>query len=147
MEKIDKPFCKTVWARIRDTLRLEACMPLHGHEIDENINPLESGFQKAINWDNDFIGKGKLFSLKDKPLRKLVAFECLSGIARNSNEVFFDDKKIGYVTSGSFSPTLKKAIGMALIESDVQSDNLEVAIHNNSRKIKIVPKPFYKRQK
>ncbi|MDR1244873.1 MAG: glycine cleavage system aminomethyltransferase GcvT [Endomicrobium sp.] len=131
----------------RDTLRLEACMPLHGHEIDENINPLEAGFQKTINWDNDFIGKEKLVPLKDKPLRKSVAFECLSGIARNSNEVFFGDKKIGYVTSGSFSPTFKKAIGMALIESDVQSDNLEVTIHNNSRKIKIVPKPFYKRQK
>jgi aminomethyltransferase len=131
----------------RDTLRLEACMPLHGHEIDENINPLEAGFQKTINWDNDFIGKDKLVPLKGKPLRKSVAFECLSGIVRNSNEVFFGDKKIGYVTSGSFSPTFKKAIGMALIESDVQSDNLEVAIHNNRRKIKIVSKPFYKRQK
>ena len=131
----------------RDTLRLESCMPLHGHEIDENINPLEAGFKKTINWDNDFIGKDKLIPLKDKPLRKSVAFECLSGIARNSNEVFLGDKKIGYVTSGSFSPTLKRAIGMALIESDVQSDNLEVAIHNNRRKIKIVPKPFYKRQK
>jgi aminomethyltransferase len=131
----------------RDTLRLEACMPLHGHEIDENINPLEAGFQKTINWDNDFIGKDKLVPLKDKPLRKSVAFECLSGIARNSNEVFFGDKKIGYVTSGSFSPTLKKAIGMALIESDVQSGGLEVVIHNNRRKVKIVTKPFYKRQK
>ncbi|MDR1433699.1 glycine cleavage system aminomethyltransferase GcvT [Candidatus Endomicrobiellum devescovinae] len=131
----------------RDTLRLESCMPLHGHEIDENINPLEAGFQKTINWDNDFIGKDKLIPLKDKPLRKSVAFECLSGIARNSNEVFLGDKKIGYVTSGSFSPILKRAIGMALIESDVQSDNLEVAIHNNRRKIKIVQKPFYKRQK
>jgi glycine cleavage system T protein len=131
----------------RDTLRLEVCMPLHGHEIDENINPLEAGFQKTINWDNDFIGKDKLVPLKDKPLRKSVAFECLSGIARNSNEVFFGDKKIGYVTSGSFSPTLKKAMGMALIESDVKSGDLEVVIHNNRRKVKIVTKPFYKRQK
>ncbi len=122
-------------------------MPLHGHEIDENINPIEAGFQKTINWENDFIGKNKLLPLKDKPLRKLVAFECLSGIARNSNEVFLGDKKVGYVTSGSFSPTLKKAIGMALIDADVQSDNLEAIVHNNKRKIKIVPKPFYKRQK
>jgi glycine cleavage system T protein len=131
----------------RDTLRLEACMPLHGHEIDENINPLEAGFQKTINWDNNFIGKDKLVPLKDRSLRKSVAFECLSGIARNSNEVFWGDKKIGYVTSGSFSPTLQKAIGMVLIESDIQSDNLEVAIRNNRRKVKIVQKPFYKRQK
>ncbi|MDR2399973.1 MAG: hypothetical protein LBD61_06070 [Endomicrobium sp.] len=52
-----------------------------------------------------------------------------------------------YVTSGLFSPTFKKAIGMALIDADVDSSDLEVLIHNNKRKIKIVPKPFYKRQK
>jgi glycine cleavage system T protein len=131
----------------RDSLRLEACMPLHGYEVDENINPIEAGFQKAINWDKDFIGKDKLVSIKDTPLRKSIAFECLSGIARNANEVFWGDKKMGYVTSGSFSPSLKKAIGMALIDADVDSNNLEVLIHNNKRKIKIVPKPFYKRQK
>jgi glycine cleavage system T protein len=130
----------------RDSLRLEACMPLHGHEIDENINPIEAGFQKTINWDNDFIGKNKLISIKDKPLRKSVTFECLSGIARNTNEVFLGNKKIGYVTSGSFSPTLKKGIGMALIDVDIQCDELEVSIHNNKREIKIVPKPFYNRR-
>ncbi|MDR0978329.1 MAG: glycine cleavage system aminomethyltransferase GcvT [Endomicrobium sp.] len=132
----------------RDSLRLEACMPLHGHEIDEDINPLEAGFQKTINWSNNFIGKDKLTPLKDKPLRKSVAFECLSGIARNSDEVFLKDKKIGYVTSGLFSPTFKKALGMALIESGIEYyDELEVLIHNKKRKIKIVQKPFYKRQK
>ncbi|MDR2437700.1 MAG: glycine cleavage system aminomethyltransferase GcvT [Endomicrobium sp.] len=129
----------------RDSLRLEACMPLHGHEIDESINPIESGFQKTINWDNNFIGRNKLISIKDKPLKKSVAFECLSGIARTSNKVFLNNKNIGYVTSGLFSPTFKKAIGMALIDLNVQSDNLEVAIHNNRRKLRIVPKPFYKR--
>ncbi|MDR3125051.1 MAG: glycine cleavage system aminomethyltransferase GcvT [Endomicrobium sp.] len=130
----------------RDTLRLEACMPLHGHEISEDINPLEAGFQKTVNWDNNFIGKKTLLQIKDKPLRKLVAFECLSGIARNSNEVVLYGKKIGYVTSGSFSPTLKKAIGLALIDSNVTSKELEVVLYNNSsRKIRIVPKPFYKK--
>ncbi|MDR0617242.1 MAG: glycine cleavage system aminomethyltransferase GcvT [Endomicrobium sp.] len=130
----------------RDTLRLEACMPLHGHEISEDINPLEAGFQKTINWDNNFIGKKTLLQIKDNPLRKLVAFECLSGIARNSNDVVLYGKKIGYVTSGSFSPTLKKAIGLALIDSNVPSEELEVVLYNNSsRKIKIVPQPFYKK--
>jgi glycine cleavage system T protein len=131
----------------RDTLRLEACMPLHGHEIVENISPIDAGFQKIINWENDFIGKNRLLLLKDKSAKKSIAFECTSGIARNSNEIFSGNKKVGYVTSGSFSPTLKKAIGMALIDADAGTDELEVKIRNNRRKIKIVPKPFYKRQK
>jgi aminomethyltransferase len=61
---------------------------LYGHEIDESINPIESGFQKTINWDNDFIGENKLIFIKDRPLKKSIAFECLSGIARASNKVF-----------------------------------------------------------
>jgi len=131
----------------RDTLRLEACMPLHGHEIDECINPIEAGFQETINWDNDFIGKKQLLSIKNKPLRKLIAFECVAGIARNASEFFFSGKKIGYVTSGSFSPTLKKSIGMALVESTCTSNILEVEIRNSMRKINVVSKPFYKRNK
>ncbi|MDR1721282.1 MAG: glycine cleavage system aminomethyltransferase GcvT [Endomicrobium sp.] len=132
----------------RDTLRLEACMPLHGHEIDENINPIDAGFQKTINWDSDFIGKNKLLLLKDKPLRRSIAFECSTGVARNADKIFLDGKEIGYVTSGSFSPTLKKAVGMALIETNVnvKTDNeLEVEIHNSKRKIKTLIKPLYKR--
>jgi glycine cleavage system T protein len=131
----------------RDTLRLEACMPLHGHEIDENINPIDAGFRKIINFNSDFIGKNRLLLLKDKSMKKSMAFECTSGIARNSDEIFSRNKKIGYVTSGSFSPTLKKAIGMALIDADAGTDELEVEIHNRRRKIKPVPKPFYKKQK
>ncbi|MDR1401160.1 MAG: glycine cleavage system aminomethyltransferase GcvT [Endomicrobium sp.] len=132
----------------RDTLRLEACMPLHGHEIDENITPIDAGFQKTINWSSDFTGKNKLLLLKDKPLKKSIAFECSSGIARSANKIFLDSKEIGYVTSGSFSPTFKKAIGMALIDadSDIKSGKLEVGIHNNRREIKIFIKPLYKKK-
>jgi len=129
----------------RDTLRLEACMPLHGHEIDENINPVDAGFKKTINWNSDFIGKSRLLSLKDRPLKKSVAFECLSGIARNADGVFLGDKKVGYVTSGSFSPTFKKAVGMALIDADSETGRLKVEIHSSRREIKVVEKPFYKR--
>jgi glycine cleavage system T protein len=133
----------------RDTLRLEACMPLHGREIDENITPIDAGFQRTINWNNDFIGKNRLLLLKDKPLKMSIAFECLSGIARSSNKVFFGIREVGYVTSGSFSPTLKKAIGMMLIDADtdVKSGKLEVEIHNNRRKIKALTKPLYKKSK
>jgi len=133
----------------RDTLRLEACMPLHGHEIDENINPIDAGFQKTINWNNNFIGKDKLLFLKDKPSKVSIAFECLFGVARNTNKVFLGSREIGYVTSGSFSPTLKKAIGMALIDADidVKSGKLEVEIYNSKREIKAFIKPLYKKSK
>lgn len=131
----------------RDTLRLEAGMPLHGHEISEEINPIDAGFIKTINWDNDFIGKDKLTPFKDMPLKKSVAFECMEGIARANNQIFLNDKNIGYVTSGTFSPTLKKAIGLAIIDSDVNDAELEAEIYNKRRKIQVVKKPLYKRQK
>jgi glycine cleavage system T protein len=131
----------------RDTLRLEACMPLHGHEIDENINPIEAGFEKTIKWSSNFMGKSKLLCSKTKCLIKSIAFECLSGIARNKNEIFIDNKRVGYVTSGAFSPTFKKAIGMALVDANSELSKLKVKIYNDKRKIKVIGKPFYKRQK
>ncbi|MDR1696082.1 MAG: glycine cleavage system aminomethyltransferase GcvT [Endomicrobium sp.] len=131
----------------RDTLRLEACMPLHGHEISENINPLDAGFQKNINWKNDFIGKTALLPFKDKPLKKSAAFECLTGIARNKEIVYCGRKEVGFVTSGTFSPTFKKAIGMALIDFDTDTADLEVSIRGKNRKITVLEKPIYKRIK
>ncbi|MDR2426328.1 MAG: glycine cleavage system aminomethyltransferase GcvT [Endomicrobium sp.] len=131
----------------RDTLRLESCMPLHGHEIDENINPIDAGFEKIIYWKNNFIGKDKLLVIKDKPSKKSVAFECDGGIARNGNKVFYVGEEVGYVTSGTFSPTLKKAIGLAFVDINIGSCEIEIEIRNNKRKAYIVNKPFYRRIK
>jgi len=131
----------------RDTLRLEACMPLHGHEIAPDINPVEAGFQKTVGWDSDFIGKEALLPFKNEAKRKLIAFECLSGIARANDVIFEEDTKIGTVTSGTFSPTLKKAIGMALIGAGAQTQNLFVEIRSVKRPVKEAAKPFYKRIK
>jgi len=132
----------------RDTLRLEACMPLHGHEITETINPIDAGFIKTIFWDKNFIGKTAIEKFKDKPLKKSIAIICKNGIARAGDEVYCDDKKAGYVTSGSFSPTLKKAIAMALVDynTDINS-KIQVKVHNNLREALAVQKPFYKRTK
>jgi glycine cleavage system T protein len=155
---ISKAFANDLWEKLinlsvkpcglgcRDTLRLEACMPLHGHEVSESINPIEADFEKTIKWDNNFFGKSALVKIKDNPLKKTIAFECLSGIARNGNKIFCQDAEVGFVTSGTFSPTLKKAIGMALIDIDADENDLEVLIYNTPRKIKIVSKPFYKRK-
>lgn len=132
----------------RDTLRLEACMPLHGHEISEEINPIDAGFIKTVFWNKEFIGKQAIEQIKDKPSKKLVAFICQNGIARAHDEVYVNDKKVGYVTSGSFSPTFKKAIGMALVDVSVDERlPIQIKVHNNLRNITIVQKPFYKRAK
>jgi aminomethyltransferase len=94
----------------RDTLRFEASLPLYGHELDENITPLEAGlgFFVKLNKEN-FIGKEALAKQKSEGLqRKIVGFEMIDrGIPRNNYEVYAEGKKIGYVTTGSFSPTSK----------------------------------------
>ncbi|MFA7674765.1 MAG: glycine cleavage system aminomethyltransferase GcvT [Endomicrobiia bacterium] len=132
----------------RDTLRLEACMPLHGHEISEEITPIDAGFEKTVFWQKEFIGKSVIEKARNNPLKKLIAFFCEGSIARNGSELFLNDKRIGYVTSGTFSPTLKKAIGLALIDYNTnETSEIKVKVHNNLRNIKIVSKPFYKRTK
>ncbi|MGE4384709.1 MAG: glycine cleavage system aminomethyltransferase GcvT [Endomicrobiaceae bacterium] len=132
----------------RDTLRLEACMPLHGHEISEEINPIDAGFEKTVFWQKEFIGKSALEDIKNNPSKKIIAFICENSIARNGSDLFINDQKIGYVTSGTFSPTFKKAIGLALVDYGVnESAEIKVKVHNNLRNIKVVQKPFYKRNK
>ena len=132
----------------RDTLRLEACMPLHGHEITETINPIDAGFTKTIFWNKDFIGKSSIEKFKDNPLKKSIAIVCKNGIARAGDEIYVGDKKVGYVTSGSFSPTLKKAIALAFVDYDVDTNSIiQVKVHNNLRDVSVVEKPFYKRKK
>lgn len=151
---------ETVWSKLieigakpcglgcRDTLRLESCMPLHGHEISEEITPIDAGFEKTVFWQKDFIGKSAIEKVRNNPAKKLIAFICEGSIARNGSELFLNDEQIGYVTSGTFSPTFKKAIGLALINYNTdESSEIKVKVHNNLRNVKIVAKPFYKRTK
>jgi len=132
----------------RDTLRFEAALPLYGKEIDKDITPLEAGLGFCVKFSKeDFIGKEALLKQKTEGLkRKLVGFEMIErGIPRSHYEVFADGKKIGYVTTGSISPTLNKNIGLALLEIDYTKEGteIEVVIRNKSVKAKIVKKPFY----
>jgi aminomethyltransferase len=135
----------------RDTLRFEASLPLYGHELDENITPLEAGlgFFVKLNKEN-FIGKEALAKQKSEGLqRKIVGFEMIDrGIPRNNYEVYAEGKKIGYVTTGSFSPTLKKNIGLALINSAYSKEGteIEILIRNKNSKAKVIKKPFYSKK-
>lgn len=132
----------------RDTLRFEATLPLYGNEITKDITPLEAGlgFFVKLNKEN-FIGKEALAKQKEEGLkRKLVGFEMKDrGIPRHGYEVFAEEKNIGFVTTGYFSPTLKKNIGLALIDS-IYSElgtEINIQIRNRSLKAEVISKKFY----
>ena len=132
----------------RDTLRFEAALPLYGQEIDKDITPLEAGLGFFVKMGKeDFIGKQALAKQKSEGLkRKVVGFEMVDrGIPRSHYEVYADGRKIGHVTTGSFSPTLKKNIGLALIEAEYATEGteIEIVIRNKNLKAKIIKKPFY----
>ncbi len=134
----------------RDTLRLEAGMPLYGQEMAEDISPLETGLGFFIKMNKDaFIGKEAIANTKEKGHRKRIGFEITSrGIAREGSKVFYEDKQVGFVTSGTLSPYSKKAIGMALVEEKYEIDTpLTFEVRGRKMEGKVVTLPFYKRNK
>ena len=110
----------------RDTLRLEAGLMLYGNDIDKNVTPLEAPLKWTVKFEKpEFIGKAAL--ARRQYNRKLVGFELLEKrIARHGNEVFLEGsgQKIGFVTSGSFSPSLKKSIGFCFVPNYVSPSQL-----------------------
>ena len=134
----------------RDTLRLEASMPLYGHEMDETITPLETGLDFGVKMaKEDFIGK-KGLEEKGEPKICRVGLEIVDkGVLREHQDVYLNDEKIGHTTSGTFSPLLKTSIAMALIDKKhAELGNVvEVDVRGKRLKAKIVEMPFYKRSK
>lgn len=132
----------------RDTLRFEATLPLYGNEITKDITPLEAGLGFFVKLNKDsFIGKEALLKQKEEGLkRKLVGFEMKDrGIPRHGYEVMADNKNIGFVTTGYFSPTLKKNIGLALIDSNYSElgTEINILVRNRSLKAEVINKKFY----
>ncbi|HNZ82213.1 MAG TPA: glycine cleavage system aminomethyltransferase GcvT [Sedimentibacter sp.] len=136
----------------RDTLRFEASLPLYGHEISQEITPLEGGFKYFVKLDKaaDFIGKEALNKQWSEGLkRKLAGFELIGrGIAREGMEVQKDGVIIGHVTTGYMSPTLKKTIGNALLASEFTElgTEIEVMVRNKPVKAKVISKKFLKKK-
>lgn len=132
----------------RDTLRLEAGMPLYGNEMNESISPLEAGLAFTVKFDKeDFIGKKALVD-KGQSERTRVGLKIIErGIAREGNPVYVGDKLIGQTTSGTHSPYLGYPIAMAYVDKDYSDVNREVEVEIRGRKIKatVVNLPFYKR--
>ena len=134
----------------RDTLRLEAGMCLYGNELDPETTPLEAGIGFAVHLDKEqrFVGREALEKEKNEGLRKkLVGFEVEGrGIARHDYPVKADGETVGRVTSGTRSPTLGKAIGLALVSPGVE-DRFEVEVRGKAVAARAVPLPFYKRDR
>jgi aminomethyltransferase len=134
----------------RDTLRLEAGMCLYGNELDAQTTPLEAGIGFAVHLDKQerFIGQRALLLEDTEGLRKkLVGFEMEGrGIARHGYHVTSGAEVVGEVTSGTKSPTLDRAIGLALVDPGVD-DWFEILIRDNPVPAKAVPLPFYKRDR
>jgi aminomethyltransferase len=137
----------------RNTLRLEAGMPLYGHEISDSINVFEAGLDRWLKLDkSEFIGREALLAVQAAgPKRKLVALEMVErGIARDGYPVLdLDGNEIGVITSGSPAPFLKTNIAFALVPAAVASgaQDLLVQIRANRVRAKQIPAPFYKRPK
>jgi aminomethyltransferase len=136
----------------RNTLRLEAAMSLYGHEISDEITPLEAnlGWICKLN-KGDFIGREALLKQKEEGLkRKLIGFEMVDkGIARDGFDVYINDEKVGFVSSGSPAPYLKKNIGLAFVPTEFAKTGQEIKIDVRGKQLaaQIVPIPFYKREK
>lgn len=136
----------------RDTLRLEAALPLHGHDIDETTNPFEAGLGFAVTLDDDatFTGRGALEALHaTPPPRKLACIRLLErGVPRAEMDVLGPGgDTIAALTSGTFSPTLRAGIGMAYLPTALATTGttLQVRVRDRALPAEVVRRPFYRR--
>ena len=142
---------KPVGLGARDTLRLEAALPLYGHEMSETITPFEAGLSYALHLTGPkFPGFDALTLLAEQPpLRIRIGFE-LEGKrpAREGCEISYDGQTVGIVTSGTFAPTLNRPIGMGYVPSVLAEPGtkIEIDIRGKKSPAQIVPLPFYQRE-
>jgi len=136
----------------RDTLRFEANLPLYGQEISKDITPLEAGLGYFVKLEKDFLGKEALAKQKEEGLkRKSIGFELLGkGLARTGATVLNKEgEEIGFVTTGYISPTLGKAIGFAIVDSNYTKRGTEITLQVRRRQIpaKVISRRFLKNRK
>ena len=131
----------------RDSLRFEPCMPLYGHELSPTISPIEARLSFAVSLHKDFIGRDALLKQKlEKPERVLVGFELVGrGVAREGYPVIYDGNEVGEVSTGMFSPTTSRFVGMAFVPRSISriGTPIEIKIRNKMVEARIVKRPFY----
>ena len=141
---------KPIGLAARDTLRLEAALPLYGHELRDDIPVLAGTMGWAVKADKpEFVGRDAVLVQKESGCsQKLVGFEVVErGIARDGMKIFAGEREIGWVASGTFGPTVERAVGTAYVASEFAVLDTEISadIRGKLTKIKVVKMPFYKR--
>jgi|DewCreStandDraft_1066081.scaffolds.fasta_scaffold00290_69 aminomethyltransferase len=134
----------------RDTLRLEAALPLYGQDIDESVNPFELGLAFAVSLDDGatFVGRQALLRVREQGPRRLLA--CLRaterGIMRAGYPIYRGQDEVGKVTSGGYSPTLGVSIGMGFLPPPLAQPGtaLTVGVRGRPLPVRVVPRPFYR---
>ena len=130
----------------RDTLRLEAALPLHGHELDVDTGPLEAGLGRFVELERDFVGAEALRRQREAGVaRTLVGFEVEGrGVARAGFAVHVGGEAVGRVTSGAPSPTLGRPIGLAFVPPALAAEGtaLDIAVRGREIPARVVPTPF-----
>ena len=131
VDLLDKMNVKPCGLGARDTLRLEASLPLYGQELNETVTPIEVGFKWIVDFDHEFNGKNRLISQiesgQHKYLRKFIIDEKI--VARHGDTVI-SNEVVGVVTSGNYSPILKKSIGFVMFQTKPELDIIKLKIRN-----------------
>ena len=136
----------------RDTLRLEAAMPLYGHELSETISPMEAALDFAIKLDKEeFLGKEALLKIKERGEEMLtrVGLKIVDkGVLREHQDIYLNEECIGHTTSGTYSPLLQTSIAMALVPVKYSALDtiVEVDVRGRRLKAKVIELPFYKKK-
>ena len=142
---------KPIGLGARDTLRLEAALPLYGNDLNENTTPVESGLSRFIPTDklSDYNGKSKIIEQMRNGVKKnLVGFKMTErAIPRHEYKIYIHEKAAGIVTSGGFAPTLNENIGLGYIEQNLPDGaDIQIMVRNKLYNAKIVKIPFIKKK-
>jgi aminomethyltransferase len=133
----------------RDTLRMEAGLPLYGHELDRTISPLEADLARFVRFGRGFIGESALVQQRDRGLTRHLAgiqTDDARSVPRQGYRLLHDGEQVGVVTSGTFAPSFNRPLAIALLEADIKpGDQLHVEIRNRRVPATVVPLPFYRR--
>lgn len=133
----------------RDTLRLEASMPLYGHELTDEITPVQAGLDFGIKLDHDFIGRDALVELGEPKDVRVGLKATGRGIMREHQDIYIGDEKVGFTTSGTMCPYINAAVAMAYLPREKSEIGTKVEVDVRGRRIEaeVVPMPFYSRSK
>ncbi|MGQ9759583.1 MAG: glycine cleavage system aminomethyltransferase GcvT [Candidatus Methanomethylicaceae archaeon] len=129
----------------RDVLRIEAGLPLYGHEINEDINPFEAGLEFAVKLQKEnFVGKAELEKLRVSITRKRMGIKLDRGIPREGYKVYSEGSEVGFVTSGTYSPTIKRGIAMAYLPPETKvGEEVYVEVRGSFERGIVSDFPFY----